>query len=389
MGRLGRLAHGFGDASGAVADLGVLVPIATALILKNGLDAGTVLVGVGILYVASGLYFRVPVPVQPIKAAAAIAIARDLSPATISAAGVVLGLSLVALSVTGAARWLSRIFTTPIVRGLQLGVGLLLVASALRLPVRPVPATTWGVAAACAALLVISARKRSLPLALVLVAGGVAWSLATGAHEIALRPDAWEPGLRSDVFSASVMWTAFTVLVIPQIPLTFGNAVIALIDLERRYFGARARRVTPVGVGLSCGLANVVAGGLGGMPMCHGSGGLTAHYRAGARSYRMNLIIGVPLLILGLSFGATAFSVLALIPVAVLVGLLAFTGVMHALLVADLRGFDLGVAVAMGVIGLWTSNLAIALAVGLALVWLPALRRRTRGHEDPSRRAVQ
>ncbi len=383
------MAHGLGDASGAVADLGVLVPIATALILKNGLDAGTVLVGVGFLYVASGLYFRVPVPVQPIKAAAAIAIARDLSPATISAAGVVLGLSLVVLSATGAARWLSRVFTTPIVRGLQLGVGLLLVASALRLPERPVPASTWGVAAACAALLVIATRRRNWPLALILVAGGIAWSLVTGAHEIALRPDAWQPGIRRDVFSASVMWSAFTVLVIPQIPLTFGNAVIAVIDLERRYFGARARRVTPVGVGLSCGLANVVAGGLGGMPMCHGSGGLTAHYRAGARSYRMNLLIGVPLLILGLGFGATAFSVLALIPVAVLVGLLAFTGVMHALLILDLRGIELGVAAAMGVIGLWTSNLAIALAVGLALVWLPAFLRRTRGHVDSSRRTVQ
>jgi len=179
------------------------------------------------------------------------------------------------------------------------------------------------------------------------------------------------------------------VLVIPQIPLTFGNAVVALSDLEHRFFSTRAHRVTPVRVGLSCGLANVVAGGLGGMPMCHGSGGLSAHYRAGARSYRMNLLIGVPLLILGLVFGATAFSALALIPVAVLVGLLAFTGVMHALLVADLRRYELGVAVAMGGIGLWTSNLAVALAVGLVLVWFPSLLGRTRGHVDASRGTVQ
>ncbi|HJR19735.1 MAG TPA: putative sulfate/molybdate transporter [Actinomycetota bacterium] len=389
MGNPGRLAPIVGDASGAVADLGVLVPIATALILKNGLDAGTVLVGVGALYLAAGLYFRVPVPVQPIKAAAAIAIARDLSPATISAAGVVLGLTLIVLSTTGAARWLSRIFTTPIVRGLQFGVGLLLVSSALGLPARPVPPATWAAAAACAGILVLAARRRNWPLALVLVAGGVAWSLVTGAHAIVLRPDAWQPGISGNVFSSSVLWSAFTVLVIPQIPLTFGNAVIAVVDVEHRYFGTSARRVTPAGIGLSCGIANVVAGSLGGMPMCHGSGGLTAHYRGGARSYRMNLFIGVPLLILGLGFGATAFSVLALIPVAVLVGLLAFTGVMHALLVVDLRGFELGVAVAMGVIGVWTSNLAIALAVGLTLVWLPAIARRMRRHVESSRRAVQ
>ena len=383
------MAPAFGDASGAVADLGVLVPIATALILSNGLDAGTVLVGAGALYIAAGLYLRVPVPVQPIKAAAAIAIARDLPPATIAAAGVMLGLILVALSTTGLARWLARVFTTPIVRGLQLGVGLLLVASALRLPARPVPASIWVTAAICVVLLVIAARRRNWPMALAIVAGGIVWSLVTSPQGIALRPEAWQPRILGDVFRPAVLWSAFTVLVIPQIPLTFGNAVVAITDLEHRFFGTRASRVTPARIGLSCGLANVIAGSLGGMPMCHGSGGLSAHYRAGARSYRMNLLIGVPLLILGLGFGATAFSLLALIPVAALVGLLAFTGVMHSLLVLDLRGHELGVALAMGVVGLWTSNLAIALAVGLGLVWLPSLLRRTRGRLDASRRPVQ
>lgn len=368
----------FGDASGAVADLGVLIPIATALIVKNGLDAGTVLVCVGALYIAAGLYFKVPVPVQPIKAAAAIAIARDLPPATISAAGVLLGLSLVVLSATGAAKLITRFFTEPVVRGLQLGVGLLLVRSALRLPTPPVSATTWVVAALCAVLLGVAARNRRWPLALILVAGGVAWSLITGGRPVALRPELWHPRLASDVFDASVLWSAFTLLVIPQIPLTFGNAVVAVVDLERKYFGARARRVNPVSVSLSCGTANVLVGSLGGMPMCHGSSGLTAHYRSGARSHRMNLLIGIPLVVLGVGFGATAFSTLALIPIAVLVGLLAFTGVMHALLVTDLRGYDLAVSIAMGVVGLLTSNLAVSLALGLALVWLVPLPSRSR-----------
>jgi hypothetical protein len=379
-----RVSDVLGDASGAVADLGVLVPIATALILTNGLDAGTVLVGAGLLYLAAGLYFRVPVPVQPIKAAAAIAIARDLSPATIAAAGVVLGSILIVISATGAARTLSRIFTKPLVRGLQLGVGLLLIESAWHLPPRPVATTTWTVAGVACVLLVIAVRKSSWPLALVIVTGGIAWSLATRTDTVALSPTLWHPSIASGVFRPAVLWSAFTLLVIPQIPLTFGNAVVALADLEHRYFGRKARRVSPVSVGLSCGLANVIVGGLGGMPMCHGSGGLTAHYRSGARSHRMNLLIGVPLVILGVGFGATAFSALGLIPVGVLVGLLAFTGIMHALLVADLRGYDLAVALCMGTVGVWTSNLAVSLAVGLALVWFPSLLRVLRRREDRS-----
>lgn len=382
----GRRARVFGDASGAVADLGLLIPIAAALIVENGLDAGTVLVGAGALYVAAGLYFKIPVPVQPIKAAAAIAIARDLPPATIGAAGFLLGIILVTLSATGAARLLVRVFTRPIVRGLQLGVGLLLLESALRLPKPPVGPWTWTAAALAALLLVIAARNRRWPLALGIVGGGVLWSLATGADAVSLRPELWHPTFLTGVFHPAVLLSALTLLVIPQIPLTFGNAVVALTDLEHRYFGDQARRVSPTSVSLSCGIANLVVGSLGGMPLCHGSGGLTAHYRSGARSYRMNLLIGAPLLILGLGFGATAFSALALIPVAILAGLLAFTGVMHSLLVADLRGYELAVAIGMGAVGVWTSNLAVSLGLGLVLVWLPSLiqgmrRRRKRAVE--------
>ena len=369
----GRGAGVFGDASGAVADLGVLIPIAAALIVQNGLDAGTVLVGAGALYVAAGLYFKVPVPVQPIKAAAAIAIARDLPPATIGAAGFVLGLLLVILSVTGAARLIVRVFTRPIVRGLQLGVGLLLLKTALQLPPPSVGPWTWMTVALVALLLVIAARARRWPLALGIVGVGVLWSLATGPQTVSLRPELWQPSFVTEVFNPAVLWSALTLLVIPQIPLTFGNAVVALIDLEHRFFGDRAQRVRPISVSLSCGLANVVVGSFGGMPLCHGSGGLTAHYRSGARSSRMNLLIGVPLLILGLGFGATAFSVLGLIPVAILAGLLAFTGVMHSLLVADLRGYEVAVAIGMGAVGVWTSNLAVSLGLGLVLVWTPSL----------------
>jgi hypothetical protein len=374
----GRRARVFGDASGAVADLGLLIPIAAALIVRNGLDAGTVLVGAGALYVAAGLYFKVPVPVQPIKAAAAIAIARDLPAATIGAAGFLLGLILVTLSVTGAARFVVRVFTRPIVRGLQLGVGLLLLESALRLPTPPVGVWTWMIATLAALLLVIAARNRRWPLALGIVGGGVLWSLITGPHAVSLRPELWHPSFLGEIFNPAVLWSALTLLVIPQIPLTFGNAVVALIDLERRFFGDQAKRVSPISVSLSCGLANVAMGGLGGMPLCHGSGGLTAHYRSGARSYRMNLLIGAPLLILGLGFGATAFSALELIPVAILAGLLAFTGVMHSFLVADLRGYELVVAIVMGAVGVWTSNLAVSLGLGLVLVWLPSLIQETR-----------
>src|SRR5687767_3256070 len=90
-----------GDASGSVADLGVLVPITVALVVQNGFDPATVFVGVGSLYVAAGLFFRVPVPVQPIKAAAALTIANGLDPVVLSTAGIILGAIIFVLGISG------------------------------------------------------------------------------------------------------------------------------------------------------------------------------------------------------------------------------------------------------------------------------------------------
>lgn len=357
------------DASASVADLGVLAPIAIALMLGNGFDAGTILVGVGALYLAAGLYFKVPVPVQPIKAAAAIAIARELSAETLAAAGVLLGIALILIAATGASKLLVKAFATPIVRGLQLGVGAILIRTAIDMAGGYQP-TSLSVAGAVALALIVTGRSaRRYPIALGLVLGALAYSLLSSGQVPAWDLALWRPDLNQEVFDLSTLGSALVLLVIPQIPLTLGNAVVAVVDLEHRYFPLEAKRVDARTVSYSAGVANVATGVLTGMPMCHGSGGLTAHYRAGARSYRMNVIIGSFLLCVGLFLGPTALAVMALLPLPVLAGFLAFTGVFHSSLAASLRGSDLGVAVVMGLVGVVTTNLAISLGVGLVIYW--------------------
>ncbi|MEA2435426.1 MAG: hypothetical protein QOG54_2883 [Actinomycetota bacterium] len=358
------------DASGSVADLGVLLPIAAALILINGLDAATVLVGVGTLYLAAGLYFRVPVPVQPIKAAAAIAIARELPPETIGAAAITLGAVLVILGATGATRFISRAFSTPIVRGLQLGVGLILTKTAFTLAGGASNSGGLLAAATIAIVLTVGSRWReTVPLAALVVIGAAIYGAATGDGTSSIGFGLWAPHLNTGAFNASVLMSAITLLVIPQIPLTLGNAVVAVVDLEHRYFPLNSRKVSPAAVSISSGLANMTVGALGGMPMCHGSGGLTAHYRAGAETYRMNVVIGGFFLACGLFAGPSALALFQVIPAPVLAGFLAFTGLFHSSLATELRGFDLAVAVCIGLLGLLTTNLAIGLAVGLLLYW--------------------
>lgn len=364
---------GVGEAAGAVADLGVLVPLGAALVLVNGLDPGAVLVGAGILVLASGLIFRIPFPVQPLKALTAVAVAERLAPAVIHAAGLLIAAFLLLLSVRGVADAVARLFTRPVVRALQMGVGVLLVITAIRLTLHPpalfrgTPPSPWPVVLAAAAFVGVAgaARHRRYDVALGLLGAGLvaAWLVA--------RPDIGGPALhlrRPELPSPADFGTAFFLLVVPQLPLTFGNAVVAVSDLAHEYFGPAARRVTPSRVCVSCALGNVASAVLGGMPMCHGASGLTAHVRLGARTAGMNVLLGAALVVLGLLFGPQVPVILGLLPAWALAAFLAYAGLRHAFLVADLRGWPLVVAVGAGALGAALANLAVTGGVALAAV---------------------
>jgi sulfate permease, SulP family len=300
-----------------------------------------------------------------------VAVALGLSPDVIHAAGLEIGAFLLLLSVGRVADLLARLFTRPVVRALQFGVGILLVLAAIRLVVEPpavfrgTPPSPWPVALAVAGFVAVAwaARRGRHAVALGLLVAGVAISLAL-AHPSLPGPSFRWPHLSLPPGSAFI--PALVLLVIPQLPLTFGNAVVAVSDLAREYLGPAARRVRPWRVCLSCGLGNLGSAILGGMPMCHGAGGLTAHVRLGARTAGMNLLLGSVFVVLGLLFAADVPAILGLLPVWALAAFLVYAGLRHALLVRDLRGRSLWVALVAGAAGAALGNLA--LTAGAALV---------------------
>lgn len=360
-----------GDLTGAFADLGVMVPLATTLVLVNGLDAGAVFVCAGALAVMSGAYFKIPFPVQPLKALTAVAVAQQLAPQVVHAAGIEIALFLLLLSIGGIAEAIARVFTRPIVRALQLGVGVLLVITAIRLVAGPpdafraTPPPPWPFLLAVGAFAAVwwAARTRRYAIALVTLGAGIGFAVTIASPSLS-SPSLSLPSLGFP--HGRDFTTAFFLLVIPQLPLTFGNAVVAVSDVARDYFGDAARRVTPARVCVSCGVGNVVSGLIGGMPMCHGAGGLTAHVRLGARSARMNVVLGTAFLILGLLFASEITVILGSLPVWALAAFLAYAGLRHAFLVADLRGAELLLALAAGAAGALFGNLAYTVAIGLA-----------------------
>jgi sulfate permease, SulP family len=361
------------ELAGAVADLGVLVPIATALIVKNGLSATAVLLPAGLLYIAVAFAYRLPVPVQPLKAFGAIAIAKGLGSGVIAAGALLMGAIFLALGRTGLMDLAARAFPRALVRGVQLTVGLLFLKIAWGL-VHDAPKSFRDHSTDPTTLLVIALavfaaallwKRRLVSLAFLGAGLGVALARAGGA--LAFGPSS----ISLPHLDAAALGTALTVLVLPQVPLTFANSCIATSDAARTYFGERASRVRPGRLATTIGLANLFSGTITGMPVCHGAGGMTAHRAFGARTGGAPLVMGTALVLAALGLGAGAATLLAAFPLPILAGMLAAAGLLHIGLLRDLRGVrGWGLALLVGVVGFET-NLSIALAIGLALWWLP------------------
>ena len=179
-GALGELAGGLGDS-------GLFIPIAVAMITLNGLNATAVFVVAGVVYIGTALYFRVPVPVQPLKAFAAAAIALHLSAATLAAGALLMAAAMAVLSAWGLANWLAARFPVVLVRGIQASVALLLAKAAVDLAEKgnwpgmpPVSATVGGAMAVAACAVLFACRRFSLPGSLFVLAAGAAVGLAIG-----------------------------------------------------------------------------------------------------------------------------------------------------------------------------------------------------------------
>ncbi len=312
----------WGNLTGAFADLGVLLPLLAALTLVNGVNLPVVLLTIGGIYILSGLFFRLPVPVQPLKVACALAIAQRMPARILTVAGCEMGLILFIFAGSGLADRLNRIFDKTLVRGMQLGVGLLLVERGVALAFEN-PGSS---------ILAVSRVAQFWP-----------------------APTEW--------------WLAFVSLVIPQIPVTLSNAVVGSADAARRYYRWMARRVTPKWLCLSMGAANMVMAFSGGIPVCHGSSGWTAHRRLGARSYFSTCLLGVLLIFLSLLLWNQSLHFLGKIPGSFLGSLLVYVGLRHALLIRDILGsrMDAFLALGIGGISFAMKNPALGLGIGLCV----------------------
>ena len=380
------------EIAGSLGDMGTLLPIAIGMILINGLSPTGMFFSIGIFYILSGMYYGITVPVQPMKVIGAYAIATAMTPSQVLASSALMGLFLLIIGGTNAITIIGKYTPKPVIRGVQISTGTLLMAQGVKFMIGsskfqtarqmaepyltlqhigPVPVgIVIGIVGGVLTLLLLENRK--FPAGLVVILGGIFLGLVLGTHEgfdkldIGIYFPKWLPfGLPT---GADFTFALFA-LALPQLPMTIGNAVIAYADLSHEYFGKDSQKVTYRSVTISMALANLLSFVVGGMPLCHGAGGLAAHYRFGARTAGSNLLVGILFLALAFFLGIHALSVVYLLPMAILGVLLIFAGGQLALTVIDMKTRkDLFVALLMLGITL-ASNLAAGFLIGIVVAY--------------------
>jgi xanthine/uracil permease len=369
-----------GELAGAFGDLGTDLPLLVGMVLAAGLDATTVFLVFGGLQVASGVWYRLPMPVQPLKAMAALVIAGQATSPMLAAAGILVGLVMLALAQTGGLDWIARVVPRVVVRGIQLGLGLSLARIAVTRFMGSEGARGWLLSFVALALVLGLRGNRRVPAALVLVTLGVALAAATWPADLAV-PLGWHlPSLPGRWPTGDEFVQGALLLAVPQLALSLGNSVLATRQVVRDFFPERTAPSIRA-IGTTYALMNLVAAPLGGTPVCHGSGGMAGHYAFGGRSGGSVVYYGLLHVLAGLFLASDPRAFQQLFPAPVLGVLLLVEATTLGLLVrdqwADRRAF--GLAVACGLT-------AIAAPYGYAVVLvLGPLAWRLIAGTDPAR----
>ncbi len=350
--------------AGAFGDVGTLIPFVVAYITIVKMPPLGLLFMFGITLMASGLYYRTPIPIQPMKAIGAAAIAGGISPAALYGSGLTTGLFWLLAGVTGILRPIAKLATKPVVRGIMLGLGLTFMVDGVhRMTTAPVLA---GIALVVTYLLLTNPKVPAMFMLLII---GIV-SAVIMDPKIFSELAKIHIGFNLPVFSLPMItWndliTGTLLFTIPQIPLTLGNAVIAITAENNELFPDRP--VTEKKIAISQGIMNLVAPLFGGIPMCHGAGGMAGHVRFGAKTGGALVILGSILIFIALFFSDSVSIIFKIFPNAILGVILFFAGSELAIVVKDIgdKKADFYVMLIVAAVAMW--NMGVAFLAGVIM----------------------
>jgi hypothetical protein len=356
------------ELAGAFGDLGTFIPFVAAYITINKMDPLGILVAFGVFKIFVGQYFKTPFPVQPMKAIGGMAIAHpeSITHGMIWGSGIFTAVFWLIMGLTGAVSWLHKITAKPIIRGIMLGLGLSFVLEGVKMMGdQPVVA----VIAAAGTFFLLSREK--IPAMLVLLAFGLSVALIS-------NPSLWNEltqvsaRLRiPEIYLGRITWRDLVagtlILGLPQVPLTLGNAVIGTAEENNELVPDRPAKVKTIAI--DHGIMNIFSTVIGGIPLCHGAGGMAGHVRFGARTGGALVILGIMVLVLGLFFSDSVATLFRIFPPAILGVILFFTGLELASISRDIGNQRSHVYIMLVTAGLAMWNMGVAYLAGLVLYY--------------------
>lgn len=340
------------ELAGSTGDFGTLFPLAIGLIAICGLDPAALFVMIGLTNIATGLIYRLPMPVEPKKVVSVAAIAGGWSASMVTASGLGLGLIWLGIVTTGTVRKLVQVTPVFLIRGIQLALGITLGLQALKM----IATEPWLGLLALAVILLLR-ENRHAPAALVVMGLGVAIMAWRGDLVRHLSLGITLPHF--SVPSWADVWQAMLLAGFAQIPLTITNAVLATATMLRDLFPEKS--VSENKLLLNMGVMNTLSSFFGGMPMCHGSGGLAGQYYFGARTGGTNILEGLIEISLGVFLGQSLLGVLTAFPMALIGAMMLMVGVQFVRPVLKLRKWPLALA-------LLTTGVSVASNMGIGFV---------------------
>ena len=358
------------ELAGSMGDFGTLFPLAIGYIVVNGLNPAGFLVMMGVANLLTGLVYRLPMPIEPMKVLAVMAIAQGWSPSMIYASGFSMGAIWLILAATNLIGWIAKITPKSVVWGIQVTLGILLAVQAIKM------LSTWWLLGILSIILVLVFRQnRYAPAAILLILLGLGISIINGTFQQISPPALTLPPLTK--FSPGEVWQTLLLAGFAQIPLTVTNATIATAALIKTYWPDKP--VSERKLSLNQGLMNLILPFFGGMPMCHGAGGLAGQYYFGARTGGTNIIEGTIEISLGLFFASSVAGLFAVFPTAIIGAMMFLVGVELTKFVKKVRPSKDLLPMGATIIVSLLSNMAVGFVVGLAVYHLTRFIVRRKG----------
>jgi hypothetical protein len=357
--------------SGAFGDIGTDLPLIIGMIVASGLNASNVLIVYGLMQLLSAIIYGIPMPVQPLKAVAMIVITQKIAPGVIYGGGFAIGIIMLLFSITGIINLIAKYIPKVVVRGIQFGLGIQLAMIALKEYVASDSISGYFLAGGAFIFTLILLGNRKYPPAIFIILAGIVYAIIFHFNEFNLSEaiSINLPTLYSPTFNDII--TGFLILALPQIPLSIGNSIIATHQISNDYFPEK--KISIKKISFTYSIINLINPFLGGIPTCHGSGGMAGHYIFGARTGGSVVIYGMLYLILGIFFSGSFGQVVKIFPLPILGVILLFEGLTLMIFIKDIidskKSFFIALLVALIACGLPYGYL-IGMIVGSVMFYI-------------------